>query len=161
DAVDVAGRAAAGVGTTRGEGSPRGDREVPRGDPGGRRADGRGGARDAAPRVVASRRPRAGIDAARRQGSDLAALTVTRRAAGGGRGRQAEGTPRVAGVFVNGGGRGVAAGGAVGPRLGAVAIDRRRIGVERNKGIVPRAAHATTPLAEGDRVEIVTMVGGG
>ncbi len=40
-------------------------------------------------------------------------------------------------------------------------IDRRRIAVERNREIVPRAQHAETTLAEGDRIEIVTMVGGG
>ena len=45
--------------------------------------------------------------------------------------------------------------------LAALGIDRRQIAVERNQEIVPRAEHATTPLAEGDRVEIVTMVGGG
>ena len=45
--------------------------------------------------------------------------------------------------------------------LASLGIDRRRIAVERNREIVPRAQHAATPLAEGDRVEIVTMVGGG
>lgn len=35
------------------------------------------------------------------------------------------------------------------------------VAVERNREIVPKSAHAATALAEGDRVEIVTMVGGG
>jgi thiamine biosynthesis protein ThiS len=64
-------------------------------------------------------------------------------------------------VFVNGEARDVPDGATVETLLAALAIDRRRIAVERNREIVPRAAHATTPLAPDDRVEIVTMVGGG
>jgi sulfur carrier protein len=37
----------------------------------------------------------------------------------------------------------------------------KRIAVERNAEIVPRSRHATTPLAPGDRIEIVVAVGGG
>lgn len=37
----------------------------------------------------------------------------------------------------------------------------RRIAVERNGEIVPKSAHAQTPLAEGDRLEVVVAVGGG
>lgn len=37
----------------------------------------------------------------------------------------------------------------------------KRVAVERNAEIVPRTQHASTPLAEGDRVEIVVAVGGG
>ena len=39
--------------------------------------------------------------------------------------------------------------------------DPARLAVERNDRVVPRAEHAVTQLAEGDRVEIVTLVGGG
>jgi sulfur carrier protein len=35
------------------------------------------------------------------------------------------------------------------------------VAVERNREVVPRAQHAVTPLAEGDRLEIVHLVGGG
>jgi sulfur carrier protein len=35
------------------------------------------------------------------------------------------------------------------------------VAVERNREVVPRAKHAVTPLAEGDRLEIVHLVGGG
>ncbi|GAB4215434.1 MAG: sulfur carrier protein ThiS [Sandaracinaceae bacterium] len=35
------------------------------------------------------------------------------------------------------------------------------VAVERNEAVVPRALHAVTPLAEGDRVEVVHFVGGG
>ena len=37
----------------------------------------------------------------------------------------------------------------------------RRVAVERNKRIVRRASFAEALLGEGDRVEIVTLVGGG
>jgi sulfur carrier protein len=35
------------------------------------------------------------------------------------------------------------------------------VAVERNREVVPRAAHATTSLAEKDNLEIVHLVGGG
>jgi sulfur carrier protein len=35
------------------------------------------------------------------------------------------------------------------------------VAVERNGDVVPRKDHATTALADGDRVEIVHFVGGG
>jgi thiazole synthase len=43
-------------------------------------------------------------------------------------------------------------------RLG---MDPRRVAVEVNRAVVPRAAHAERRLAAGDTVEIVTLVGGG
>ncbi|MGH9580381.1 MAG: sulfur carrier protein ThiS [Terriglobales bacterium] len=36
-----------------------------------------------------------------------------------------------------------------------------RVAVERNREIVPRERWPATPLAEGDRLEIVHFVGGG
>jgi sulfur carrier protein len=43
-------------------------------------------------------------------------------------------------------------------RLGLV---DKRIAVERNGQIVPRSRYANTPIARGDRLEIVGAVGGG
>jgi thiamine biosynthesis protein ThiS len=43
-------------------------------------------------------------------------------------------------------------------RLG---IDARRVAVERNLVIVKRDQYETTPLADGDAIEIVNFVGGG
>ena len=40
-------------------------------------------------------------------------------------------------------------------------INNRYCAVEQNRELVPRERHARTPLAEGDAVEIVTLVGGG
>ena len=37
----------------------------------------------------------------------------------------------------------------------------KKIAVERNGEIVPRSAHAATPVADGDALEIVVAVGGG
>ena len=35
------------------------------------------------------------------------------------------------------------------------------VAVERNRVLVPRREHATTVLVSGDRIEVVTLVGGG
>ena len=40
-------------------------------------------------------------------------------------------------------------------------LDVRKVAVERNLEIVPRSLHAETPLADGDRIEVVQFVGGG
>ncbi|HRE60527.1 MAG TPA: sulfur carrier protein ThiS [Micropepsaceae bacterium] len=40
-------------------------------------------------------------------------------------------------------------------------VDRRKVAVERNLAIVPRAAYETAMLEEGDRIEIVAFIGGG
>jgi sulfur carrier protein len=37
----------------------------------------------------------------------------------------------------------------------------KRIAIERNGEIVPKSQHANTPLASGDKLEIVVAVGGG
>ncbi|HEY0600964.1 sulfur carrier protein ThiS [Brevundimonas sp.] len=40
-------------------------------------------------------------------------------------------------------------------------LDVRKVAVERNLEIVPRSLHGVTPIAEGDRIEVVQFVGGG
>jgi len=40
-------------------------------------------------------------------------------------------------------------------------LDARKVAVELNLEIVPRSAYGRTPLAEGDRIEIVHFIGGG
>ena len=45
--------------------------------------------------------------------------------------------------------------------VAALGLDRRKVAVERNLEIVPRSAYGRTPLAEGDRIEIVHFIGGG
>ena len=43
----------------------------------------------------------------------------------------------------------------------ALGLGEGPVAVEKNREVVPRAEHATTPLAAGDVVEIVHFVGGG
>ena len=43
----------------------------------------------------------------------------------------------------------------------ALELEARKIAVERNREIVPRSLYEDTPVAEGDRIEIVQFVGGG
>ena len=50
---------------------------------------------------------------------------------------------------------------SVGSLLEARGLTGKRIAVELNGAIVPRSRHATTPLVDSDRVEIVVAVGGG
>ena len=64
-------------------------------------------------------------------------------------------------IEVNGEVREVEDGATVASLLALLGVDRRTVAVERNREIVPRAAHERTPLVAGDRLEIVTMVGGG
>jgi sulfur carrier protein len=45
--------------------------------------------------------------------------------------------------------------------LDLLELTGKRLAVERNGEIVPRSQHATTPLADGDQLEIVVAVGGG
>lgn len=40
-------------------------------------------------------------------------------------------------------------------------LDARKVAVEHNLSIVPKSLHATTPIADGDRIEVVQFVGGG
>ena len=45
--------------------------------------------------------------------------------------------------------------------VAALGLDARKVAVERNLEIVPKSAYGRTPLADGDRIEIVSFVGGG
>ena len=45
--------------------------------------------------------------------------------------------------------------------VAALGLDARKVAVERNLEIVPRSAYGRTPIADGDRIEIVSFVGGG
>ncbi len=42
-----------------------------------------------------------------------------------------------------------------------LALEGKRIAVERNGEIVPKSSHAHTALTAGDRIEVVAAVGGG
>ena len=63
-------------------------------------------------------------------------------------------------IIINGQGRLVAAQ-TVSGLLDELTLAGKRVAVERNGELVPRSAHASTPVLEGDRFEIVVAVGGG
>ena len=64
-------------------------------------------------------------------------------------------------IVVNGRETEVSAAATVGTVVDGISPDRARVAVERNERIVPRAAYDETGLEDGDRIEIVTLVGGG
>lgn len=64
-------------------------------------------------------------------------------------------------IFVNGEPRSVEPGATVADLLESLGLDPRQLAVERNLELAPRTEHAATGLEPGDRVEIVTLVGGG
>ena len=45
--------------------------------------------------------------------------------------------------------------------VAALGLDTKKVAVERNLEIVPRSAYQKTPVADGDRIEIVAFIGGG
>jgi thiamine biosynthesis protein ThiS len=45
--------------------------------------------------------------------------------------------------------------------VAALGLDARKVAVERNLEIAPRSTYADTALADGDRIEIMTFIGGG
>ena len=64
-------------------------------------------------------------------------------------------------IVINGETRTVLHGTTVAGLVDELGFGDRRVAVERNREVVPRAQHATTVLAAGDRLEVVTFVGGG
>ena len=64
-------------------------------------------------------------------------------------------------IRVNGEQRRVPGGISIAAMLGEIGLDPKKVAVERNLEIVPRSIYADTPLADGDRIEIVTFIGGG
>ena len=64
-------------------------------------------------------------------------------------------------IQVNGQGREIAAGSTVAKLLGDLGVTQPHVAVEVNLELVPRAEHGDTILSDGDRVEVVTLVGGG
>jgi len=49
----------------------------------------------------------------------------------------------------------------IGDLVGELALDPRKVAIERNFEIVPKSAYFETSLSDGDRLEIVHFVGGG
>ena len=64
-------------------------------------------------------------------------------------------------IVFNGQAREVADGVTVAQLLDTLKLASRHVAVEVNLELVPRAQHAECMLREGDRLEVVTLVGGG
>jgi sulfur carrier protein len=64
-------------------------------------------------------------------------------------------------IRVNGQSREVDAGASITKLLGDLGVTQPHVAVELNLEVVPRARHGDTLLHDGDRLEIVTLVGGG
>ena len=64
-------------------------------------------------------------------------------------------------VVINGQQRAIAVGTTVAALIAELGLGDRPVAVEKNREVVPRAQHASTVIAAGDRLELVTFVGGG
>jgi len=64
-------------------------------------------------------------------------------------------------VIVNGEARNVAEGATLEDLVRDLGLEQTPCAAEVNRQVVPRDRRAETRLAEGDRVELVTLVGGG
>jgi len=64
-------------------------------------------------------------------------------------------------IQVNGQAREISEGSTVANLLGELGVMQPHVAVEVNLELVPRAVHRETTLSDGDRVEVVTLVGGG
>ncbi|HET9481074.1 MAG TPA: sulfur carrier protein ThiS [Candidatus Polarisedimenticolia bacterium] len=65
------------------------------------------------------------------------------------------------GIVLNGQARRVESGLTLESLLARLELPAGRVAVERNRQVVPRARYGAEPIEEGDRLEIVTLVGGG
>lgn len=64
-------------------------------------------------------------------------------------------------ILVNGDPREVPDGHTVAALVAELGLQDKRVAVEVNREIVPRGRHPRHRLAPGDRVEVVTAIGGG
>jgi len=64
-------------------------------------------------------------------------------------------------LVINGEARSFSGLGDIAALVTALGLDTRKVAVERNLEIVPRSLFAKTPIADGDRIEIVHFIGGG
>jgi sulfur carrier protein len=64
-------------------------------------------------------------------------------------------------IHVNGEARGIPEGTTIAALLVELKLPARQVAVEVNLQLVPRGAHEAHRLADGDRLEIVALVGGG
>lgn len=64
-------------------------------------------------------------------------------------------------IFFNGEPRSASPGTTVAQLLKELGLSPKHVAVELNLDVVPRIRHAEVVLRDGDRLEVVTLVGGG
>jgi len=64
-------------------------------------------------------------------------------------------------IRLNGQEREVDEGTTIAQLIDSITKDRSRVAVERNRAIAPRPTWDEAVVAEGDEIEVVTLVGGG
>ncbi len=64
-------------------------------------------------------------------------------------------------IVINGQDHEVAAGTTIAQLIGELGVEARHVAVEVNLELVPRGQHGKHELQDGDRLEVVTLVGGG
>ena len=64
-------------------------------------------------------------------------------------------------ISLNGAPHVLAANTSIAELLSDLGYALKRVAIERNGAIVPRSAHASTCIVEGDQLEIVQAIGGG
>lgn len=64
-------------------------------------------------------------------------------------------------ISLNGEPRQLAAGTTIAELLAELGLTAKHVAVEVNLDLIPRSRHAERQLADGDRLEIVMLVGGG
>lgn len=64
-------------------------------------------------------------------------------------------------LLLNGEERDIAGIASIADLVSVLGLDARKVAVERNLEIAPRSTYGETALADGDRIEIVTFIGGG
>lgn len=70
-------------------------------------------------------------------------------------------SPTSAQITLNGGQRPLANLTMVSDLIAELKLDPRKVAIERNLEIVPRSEYATTPIMDGDAIEVVGFIGGG
>ena len=64
-------------------------------------------------------------------------------------------------IELNGEPRELQAGATLAELVRSLGLAREQVAVERNRRLVPRTEYERTELVAGDRIEVVTLVGGG
>lgn len=70
-------------------------------------------------------------------------------------------TPQFSQITINGQARPSAQFSVVSDLIAELRLDPRKVAIELNRAIVPRSEYASTPIRNGDEIEIVGFIGGG